>query len=163
MGIELVSGITEKNLVDNILNGRVEDLINSIPDNYFDCITFNDILEHLIQPGDVLRMMKAKLTENGIIIASIPNVRFYHNLYELLVKKDWKYEDYGILDTTHLRFFTKTSMKRMFEDSGYNIIKHEGINANSSWKLKLLNFLTFGSQSDMKYEQFVCIASKKLT
>ena len=106
-GIELVSGITEKNLVDNILNGRVEDLINSIPDNYFDCITFNDILEHLIQPGDVLRMMKAKLTENGIIIASIPNVRFYHNLYELLVKKDWGCRSLSNFNTTRVRILLK--------------------------------------------------------
>ena len=52
-------------------------------------------------------------------------------------------------------------MKRMFEDAGYKILKQEGINMNSSWKFRLLNFFTFGIHMDTKYEQFVCIASRK--
>lgn len=159
-GLELVPGITENGKVDKILIGNVEKMISDIPDDYFDCITFNDILEHLLQPGDILKMMSSKLTQNGIIVASIPNVRFSNNLYELLIKKDWEYKDFGILDSTHIRFFTKISMKRMFEDAGYKITSLEGINVNSSWKLRLFNFFTLGIHSDIKYEQFVCIASK---
>jgi 2-polyprenyl-3-methyl-5-hydroxy-6-metoxy-1,4-benzoquinol methylase len=161
-GIELMPGITEVRKVDKILTGSVEDLINDIPNDYFDCITFNDILEHLLHPTEVLKMMSPKLTKTGIIIASIPNVRFSANLYELLIKKDWAYKDYGILDSTHIRFFTQISMKRMLEEAGYKVNCQEGINMNSSWKLRLFNFFTFGFHSDIKYEQFVCIGSIKV-
>jgi 2-polyprenyl-3-methyl-5-hydroxy-6-metoxy-1,4-benzoquinol methylase len=159
-GIELYAEIAEKAKADKILTGKVENLLNLIPNDYFDCITFNDVLEHLLEPAEVLKMMRPKLSEDGIIIASIPNIRYFKNLYELLVKREWKYKDFGILDSTHLRFFTKKSMKRMFEDAEYKIIKQKGINMSSSWKLKLLNFLTFGIPVDIKYQQFVCIASK---
>jgi 2-polyprenyl-3-methyl-5-hydroxy-6-metoxy-1,4-benzoquinol methylase len=159
-GIELLAEIAEKAKADTILTGKVENLLNLIPDDYFNCITFNDVLEHLLEPTEVLKMMRPKLSKDGIIIASIPNIRYFKNLYELLVKKEWEYKDFGILDSTHLRFFTKKSMKRMFEDAGYKIIKQKGNNMNSSWKLRLVNFLTFGIPLDIKYQQFVCIASK---
>lgn len=150
-----------KNYLDKILIGKVEDTLDFIPDAYFDCITLNDVLEHLIEPKDVLKLLNAKLTKNGIIIASIPNVRFIGNLKELLVKKDWEYKNEGILDSTHLRFFTKKSMVRIFEEAGYQIVKQVGINKINSWKLRTTNFITFGFLSDTKFGQFVCIAIKK--
>lgn len=163
-GIEIESEVAEraKNQIDNILVGKVEDLLNSIPDAYFDCITFNDVLEHLLEPTEVLKMIKPKLKENGLIIASIPNVRFFSNLYELIIQKNWEYKDFGILDTTHLRFFTKQTMKKMFENSGYKLIKQIGINEIYTWKFWLFNLITLKFFSDTKYYQFICIASKKL-
>lgn len=160
-GIEIVTDIANnaKDNVDNILIGKIEDLIDSIPDNYFDCITFNDVLEHLLEPTDVLKKIRSKLAPKGIIIASIPNVRYFKNIYELIVKKDWEYKETGILDSTHLRFFTKISMRRMFENAGYKLIKQEGINKPTSRKFQILNFLTMGILKDMKYLQFVCIAT----
>jgi 2-polyprenyl-3-methyl-5-hydroxy-6-metoxy-1,4-benzoquinol methylase len=162
-GIEMVPEICEKAKIriDKILIGRIEDLIDSLPDSYFDCITFNDVLEHLLEPSMVLKIIEPKLSENGIIIASIPNVRSISNLYELLIKKDWEYKDAGILDSTHFRFFTQKSMKRMFENVGYKLLRQEGINGTTSWKFKILNFFTFGFFSDTKHTQFLCIASKK--
>lgn len=93
------------------------------------------------------------------VLASIPNVRHFYNLKALLNEKDWKYINSGILDSTHLRLFTKKSMKRMFEEAGYNITMQVGINKITSWKLKLFNILTFGFLNDTKYLQFVCIGS----
>ena len=159
-GIEVVTEIAEEaiNKIDHVLVGKIEELINSIPNGYFDCISFNDVLEHLIEPIDVLKMMRFKLSENGIIIASIPNVRYFFNLRDLLIYKDWHYTDSGILDSTHIRFFTQKSMKRLFEEAGYIIIRQKGINKINSWKFKLFNSLTFGFFTDTKYLQFVCIA-----
>ena len=161
-GIEMVIEIAEKakNEVDNILIGKVEDAVNLLPNNYFDCITFNDVLEHLSEPTEVLKMIRPKLTKNGIIIASIPNVRYIYNLYDLIIKKDWEYKDAGILDSTHIRFFTKISMKRMFEKAGYKLIKQVGINKITSWKFRFFNLTTFRFFSDTKYLQYVSIASK---
>ncbi len=160
-GLELMPEIAEKAKlnVDKLLIGRVEDLQNSIPDSYFDCIFFNDVLEHLLEPTDVLKMVKSKLSKEGIIIASIPNVRYLPNLYELIIKRDWEYKESGILDSTHLRFFTQISMKRMFENAGYKLIRQQGINSFlNPIKFYLFNLLTFKIFSDSKYMQFVCIA-----
>jgi len=120
-GIEIVDKIAEKAKVttDKILIGKVEDLLSQIPDDYFDCICFNDVLEHLLEPSEILIKIKPKLSEEGIIIASIPNVRYFFNIYELIIKKDWEYKETGILDKTHFRFFTKNSMKRMIVNSCY--------------------------------------------
>ena len=102
-------------------------------------------------------MMKNKLSPNGRIIASIPNVRYYANLYELLIKRDWKYIDKGILDSTHLRFFTKKSMRRLFEQEGYVLSAQIGINKSKSWKSLLFQIMTLGVFTDTKFIQFICI------
>ena len=160
-GVELNQEVADKTKlnVDKLLVGKVEELYSEIPDSYFDCILFNDVLEHLLEPTEVLKMIKSKLSDKGIIIASIPNVRFFFNLYELIIKKDWEYKDSGILDSTHLRFFTKKSMKRMFEEAGFRLIRQQGINNGvSPLKFMLFNLITFKILADSKYLQFVCIA-----
>jgi 2-polyprenyl-3-methyl-5-hydroxy-6-metoxy-1,4-benzoquinol methylase len=158
-GIEVVNAIAEEgiNMIDKVLVGKIEEVIDIIPDGYFDCISFNDVLEHLLEPKDVLRMMSKKLSKNGVILASIPNVRYFFNLRELLFYKDWHYTDSGVLDSTHFRFFTKRSMIRMFEEAGYLVMKPYGINRIKSWKFHLFNIVTLGFFDDTKYLQFVCI------
>lgn len=162
-GIEILPEIAEiaKGKADSILVGKIEDLLSEIPNNYFDCITFNDVIEHIHEPIEILRMTRSKLNKNGIIITSIPNVRYFFNLYELLIKKEWEYKGSGILDSTHFRFFTKKSMNRMIDHAGYKLIKQVGINKIISWKFQLFNLLTIGFFKDTKYLQFVCISETK--
>ena len=121
-GIELVEDVGEKakEVIDKVFIGRVEDHIDQLPEKYFDSIIFSDVLEHLEDPYLILDLVKDKLSKNGEIIASIPNVRHWSVLKELLEGK-WEYQDAGILDRTHLRFFTKSSIKKMFHNSGYKI------------------------------------------
>lgn len=163
-GVELLPEIANKakDLTDNILIGKIEDVLSSLPNDYFDCITFNDVLEHLIQPWDVLEQIMPKLTHNGVIVASIPNVRYIYNLQELLIKKDWEYKEAGILDSTHFRFFTKKSIIRMVKKSGYEIVTIKGINKANSWKFKLLNLLSLGNLNDTGFMQFACVLKKKV-
>lgn len=162
-GIEIDerAGEQAKEKIDKVFIGDVMKLISEIPDKYFDCIVFNDILEHLIDPYSLLLKIKSKLTENGVIVCSIPNVRYFLNLMNLMIKKQWKYEDAGILDKTHLRFFTEKSIKEMFKDLDYELIRIEGINPIKSWKFSLLNILSFGYLSDTKFMQFACAAKPK--
>lgn len=162
-GIEIDKEIGEKaeKNVDHLLIGSVESKLVEIPDAYFDCISFNDILEHLYDPEAILSIIAPKLTEDGFIIASIPNVRYVQTLKELLLKKDWEYKDSGILDSTHIRFFTEKSIIRMFEKTGYRIERIIGINELKSWKFKTFNTITFGAFNDTKYFRFVCIAKKR--
>jgi len=93
--------------LDKVIVGDISRTIGELPDSYFDCVIFNDVLEHLIDPFTILIRIKRKLSKNGQVISSIPNIRYYDQVKKFLLKKEWKYEDSGILDKTHLRFFTK--------------------------------------------------------
>lgn len=161
-GIELVETEAElaKSIVDNIFVGKCEDIIKDLPDNYFDAVYFNDVLEHLVDPYWVLSKLKAKIATNGLIISSIPNIRNFRILKKLVVDGDWKYTDKGIMDRTHMRFFTKKSIKDMYEDLGYEVISHDGINPSKSLKPYLYNIPLLFKAMDMKYAQFATVAKK---
>ena len=90
-----------KRMLDRVVCGDAVTNVEQLPDAYFDCIVCNDILEHLVAPEDFLRLLKAKLSPDGNIICSIPNVRYFFVLYDLVIKKRWEYQDAGVLDRTH--------------------------------------------------------------
>ena len=96
-----------------------------LPDSYFDTIIFADVLEHFVDPSCILGQIKSKLSQHGEIIASIPNVRHWSVLRDLLEGR-WDYVDAGILDRTHLRFFTKSSLVEMFKTAGFCLEKIQG-------------------------------------
>ena len=144
--------------IDKVLIGDISDLLDKIPNDYFDCVIFNDVLEHLVDPYSLLKKIKSKLNLNGVVVCSLPNIRFFYTLKALVLGKEWKYVDIGILDKTHLRFFTQKSIEDMFKILGYRILKLKGIHELHSWKFSLLNFLLFGALSDIKYSQFACVA-----
>lgn len=161
-GIEMVEeyAIMAKEKLDHSLHGSFDDVYHNLPENYFDCIFFNDVLEHMIYPEDCLKKIKKNLQPGKTIIASIPNIRYINILKNLLFKRDWKYEDSGIMDRTHLRFFTKKSIMRMFEDCGYKIQYIRGIRSVSPYCLtSIINLLLFNSLDDVKHQQFVVVAT----
>lgn len=140
-GIELMEEEAKValNVLDKVLIGACENHLNELPDGYFEVIYLNDVLEHLADPYSVLETLKSKLTQNGVVISSIPNVRFFRTFSKVLFSKDWKYEDHGVMDKTHLRFFTGKSIKRMYNELGYTILQHEGINVTKSIRPILFN------------------------
>ena len=162
-GIELNKEASAKATlqIDKVLVGKIEDLAGLIPESFFDCITFNDILEHLKYPDEIIRSLSSKLVPGGFIVASIPNVRFIDNLVGLLLHKDWKYTDEGVLDITHLRFYTRKSIVRLFHDLSFEIEKIEGINPRTGkWWFNLLAFLFPSYFSDTHHIQFAVRARK---
>jgi len=133
------------------------------PEYYFSAITFNDSLEHFLYPEKAITLAKKLLKPNGLIIASIPNFRYFKNIEHILIDMDFKYTDAGILDKTHFRFFTLKSMKRFFEENNMDIVSIEGINPHywSGKKIFLLRLLFKKYLEDMKYLQYVVIAKNK--
>jgi SAM-dependent methyltransferase len=119
---------------------------DDLPDRKFDCITFNDSLEHMIDPWEVLRSTAARLNHGGTLLVSLPNIRNYGIIRRLLVNGEWEYKDGGILDRTHLRFFTRRSAIRMFSDCGYTTEQAVALNVSTrgpaSVVLRLLGSLT---------------------
>lgn len=85
-----------------------------------DLILFADILEHLFNPWRVVENARKWLKPKGIVIASIPNIAHYSIILDLL-RGRWDYVPFGLLCVSHIRFFTKTSIERMFIDAGYSL------------------------------------------
>jgi len=160
-GVDLSKKAIEraKAQIDHAILGEFSSNID-LPDNYFDVITFNDSLEHFPDPLPALELCKKKLAPGGVIVCSLPNVRYIDNVIHFLVDMDWKYTECGILDYTHLRFFTKKSMERLFINAGYKVLSVTGIKRHywSGKKIFLLK-LFFGKYvDDMKYLNYVVVA-----
>jgi 2-polyprenyl-3-methyl-5-hydroxy-6-metoxy-1,4-benzoquinol methylase len=113
--------------IDRIVHGMYPDALGTdVP--AFDCVVFNDVLEHLQEPGEVLAGTRALLASGGVVVASVPNVRDLRVTYPLVVLGKWEYTDVGLLDRTHLRFFTRSSMLEMFVTAGYEVETVRGVN-----------------------------------
>ncbi|MGB9980279.1 class I SAM-dependent methyltransferase [Methanobacterium sp.] len=105
----------------NIIIKDLESLDNlNCPYNYFDVLLFADILEHLKSPVDTLRKLKKYLHNDGIIIITVPNVTYWEIRLSFLLGK-FEYNDYGILDKTHIRFFTKSSALSLLKNAGFKL------------------------------------------
>jgi 2-polyprenyl-3-methyl-5-hydroxy-6-metoxy-1,4-benzoquinol methylase len=161
-GIEIVEARARaaRERLDAVLTGDVTLLVSQLPMSFFDVVVFDDVLEHLIDPYDLLTRMKAHLSHGGVIVSSIPNIRFYPTFYELAVHCEWEYEESGILDSTHLRFFTERSIRRMYERLGYEVLRHEGINKQPRMPRRFWIANALGKRRflDMQYPQFATVA-----
>ncbi len=122
VGIEINDEVCEmaRDNLTRIICGDIESLEFPFDEGYFDCIVFADILEHLKDPFSTLKRLKKYLADSGVVVASIPNVRYY-GVINMLIEGHWRYEDYGILDKTHLRFFTKKEIDALLKDAGFEI------------------------------------------
>jgi methionine biosynthesis protein MetW len=91
----------------------------------FDVVIFADVLEHLPDPAAMLQLTRKVLNPGGMVIASIPNIAHWSVRWELLWGR-FDYRSCGIMDATHLRWFTENSVRTLFESSGYRVdtIKH---------------------------------------
>lgn len=158
-GVEVVESAARQaqQVLDKVLIGDIANLIDRLPAGYFDVVVFNDVLEHMVDPFTVLARIKSKLSRRGMVVSSIPNIRYYETLSDLVLHRNWEYQESGILDRTHLRFFTTRSIQLMYERLGYEVLRHEGNNPMRKRPLsyRLANVLLCGRISDMQYEQFV--------
>lgn len=146
----------------HVFNDSFHDQL-SIPDDYFDVVTFNDSLEHMAEEYSMLRLAHKKLTSNGVLICSVPNIRYLEVVRQLLFDADWKYTDSGVLDRTHLRFFTRKSICRAISSTAFEIQMVKGINSHwwSGWKVALLRLIFQSKIEDMRWQQFVVVATRK--
>lgn len=87
----------------------------------FDVILALDVLEHLVDPWTTLRRLRGLLSPDGVFIASIPNVAHIEVAGQLFLRGSWNYAEKGLLDRTHLRFFTRETIADLFQGSGYAV------------------------------------------
>lgn len=142
------------------LVGTYDQNLDELPDDYFDLVICNDVIEHMTDHDFFFNTIKDKMKGNASLVGSIPNVRYYPILKNLLLHSDWKYEDWGVLDRTHMRFFTEKSLQRCFSQHGFVIKKFSGINKLKIKKPRdralfaLIQLLTFFKSGDISYIQF---------
>lgn len=105
-----------KIIVDSAESGKIK-----FKKEYFDVIILGDILEHLKEPLLVLSKYKEYLKPGGLIISSTGNIANWHVRLNLLFGR-FEYKEKGILDKTHLRFYTKKTFKKLMRDAGLKIV-----------------------------------------
>jgi 2-polyprenyl-3-methyl-5-hydroxy-6-metoxy-1,4-benzoquinol methylase len=120
-GVELdpVAAEAADRILDELLVGDVNDLdlVGHFGKESFDVVVFGDVLEHLADPVSVLRKVRPLLTKTGSIVASIPNVA-HGSIRLALLDGRFDYRELGLLDATHLRFFTRGSVHAVFREAG---------------------------------------------
>ena len=129
IGIEVSVAVAEKARahLDQVYVDNIETMDLSGLDCRFDVIVANDVLEHLVDPWTAVSRLRPLLNDGGRFVASIPNIRCYKALFKLVFKAEWQYCAAGILDRIHLRFFTRSSIRALFEDNGYRIESLEAL------------------------------------
>jgi GT2 family glycosyltransferase/2-polyprenyl-3-methyl-5-hydroxy-6-metoxy-1,4-benzoquinol methylase/Tfp pilus assembly protein PilF len=136
---EEAAAIAQKHL-DRVIVANIEETDLSVEHglrlNNFDLLLALDVLEHLSNPWDILAELSSYVKPGGFVVASLPNVQNIAIVQDLISGK-WQYQDAGILDATHLRFFTLESAKKMFSGAGLNIKGVENV-INPSLDIKTL-------------------------
>ena len=87
-----------------------------------DCVIAMDVLEHLVRPDRLLSMLAGSIGDNTTLIVTGPNVAYWHVRWQLL-RGRWEYVPAGIMDSTHLRWFTRSSWRKLLSDNGFQIIE----------------------------------------
>jgi len=125
-GVEYDAGAAEKArpFLDHLVVGDVItlDLDAAFGDRRYDVIVLGDVLEHLPDPEPVLARLTGLLAPRGSVVISVPNVT-HGSLRLALLQGRWQYRDLGLLDRTHLRFFTRESLLTMLGSAGLAVVE----------------------------------------
>jgi 2-polyprenyl-3-methyl-5-hydroxy-6-metoxy-1,4-benzoquinol methylase len=157
-----VAAQTASQHLNRVLVGTYEAVQQELPDQGFDLVVCNDVIEHMVDDAAFLNAVRSKMAPGAYLFGSVPNLRNLPVLQALLFGKDFHYQDAGVLDRTHLRFYTEKSFTRLLAESGFEAITLQGINrklrpASLWWRL----VLWLPQLRDTRWQQFAFIARLK--
>jgi 2-polyprenyl-3-methyl-5-hydroxy-6-metoxy-1,4-benzoquinol methylase len=141
--------------VDQWLWGDAVRALERLEDGAYDAILCLDFLEHLADPWSFLEAVKSKLSPSGCLIASLPNLRRVKVLWNLAVRGRFDYAEEGIMDRTHLRFFTRKSALELMNSGGLEVDMWRYSPFDSGSKGHILNALTLGLFRDFFTIQYL--------
>lgn len=141
-GVELFApaAAEAKGLYTQVHVGDIEEM-NLPYRNVFDVVLCGDILEHLREPAKVVSQIHQWLKPGGRIVCCVPNIRYWRVCKDLVFRGDWQYASEGIMDQTHLRFFTTKSLRKMLTDASFEI-EHEDMRIADGPKQRAFHRLT---------------------
>jgi SAM-dependent methyltransferase len=119
-GVELISdaAASAASRLDEVFAIDIEYDDPPLDQGSLDCILLGDVLQHLVAPDRVLIRLRRFLASGGTILCSVPNVQ-HHSIIAGLLRSDFQYTEAGLLDSTHLRFFTYSTLIKLFSDCGF--------------------------------------------
>lgn len=126
----------------------------------FDAVLFGDVLEHLEDPSDALARVRPWLSEDGVVIASVPNAGHWSVVDDLL-RGRFDYVPYSLLSGTHVRFFTRRTLTDLFEASGYRVeeIAATLLPASPAGRARLERLRSLpGASADLEVSEFLAVA-----
>ena len=138
----------------------LDERVPDIPDASIDLLLCLDVLEHLKDPWRVLEQLHGFVAKGGCLIASIPNVRHAAVVLPLLLGGRWEYRDSGILDRTHLRFYTRRAAIELVSGAGFSIDAVKGLGTEAGKRGHKFNIATLGLLSDFLTRQYLIRATK---
>jgi SAM-dependent methyltransferase len=158
-GVELFHDAAKqaREKLDLVVEGDIEAMDLPVEPDSLDAILCLDVLEHLTDPWSTLKELVVFLKPGGVLVLSIPNIREIKTLYGLVVRGTFEYDDEGVLDRTHLRFFCKRNIVDLVRQAN---LKLGVIHRLLGRKRRILNALTLGIFKDFLAVQYV-IAAKK--
>jgi 2-polyprenyl-3-methyl-5-hydroxy-6-metoxy-1,4-benzoquinol methylase len=144
---------------DDVVSGYFPDALAGSAER-FDAVCFLDVLEHVFDPWQMLEDTHERLNPGGVVVAAIPSIQYAPVLRSLL-RGRWDYTDWGTLDRTHVRFFTRDTMVEMFEGAGYRVDRCEGVNSvwESDWAPSLRRRAMVRMVPQSEWLQFVVVAT----
>lgn len=159
-GIEIdkESAKKAKRFCKSVLVGNVEEMKLDFVKESFDVILFGDVLEHLLDPKAVLKKLRPFLVREGKIVVSLPNVANWKIRLGFLVGK-FGYTEWGILDKTHVRFFTMKSARDLLKEAGFRVVEEDFV---PSFPLPFLKAFFAKIRPSVFAFQFVFVAKKAL-
>lgn len=107
---------------EKVLVGDIETMPLPFPEGSFDVVVCGDVLEHLSEPALLLQRLRPVLVPGGRLLVSTPNVANWSMRLALLGGR-WRYRERGILDRTHLRFFTRATLVELLERTGFDVVE----------------------------------------
>jgi 2-polyprenyl-3-methyl-5-hydroxy-6-metoxy-1,4-benzoquinol methylase len=149
--------------IDELLEGDAEEIVQELlltPRRY-DVILCLDVLEHLADPWRMVMMLQELVAPSGVLIASIPNIRNLDAILPLIFRGNWEYAEEGILDATHLRFFTRNSAHKLMSSGRLQVVRIIPNMPKGRSKRALFNKITIGLLADFLTVQYLIASHVK--
>ena len=162
-GIELSpeASAVARTRVDEVQCGDANELLANFSEASFDLVLCLDVLEHLTDPWATLSKIQTLLRPGGRLITSLPNVRHHSVVLPLLFRGHWEYKEAGIMDRTHLRFFSRRGISALMRGAGLQEVRALPTYTWGSWD-KWKDRLSFGLLRGLLAFQYLILAERPL-
>lgn len=160
LGIELDPSAAEvaSGQLSEVMNGNVEEIDVGPLGRDFDALIISEVLEHLVDPWGTLERLAKTLRVGATVYASSPNVAHWSIVRNLIYGR-FRYQPSGLMDKTHLRWFTPESYSSLFEDAGIKVLSLNPISPLTG-KSGLVDTLTRGQLRHLLMRQMMLIGQK---
>ncbi|MEQ1651360.1 MAG: class I SAM-dependent methyltransferase [Hyphomicrobium sp.] len=161
VGVELFESAAAeaREVLSEVITGNVETLSFNWHAAEFDAIVFSEVLEHLVEPGEVLKNLARYVRPGGMLLASSPNISHWRVIRELVMGR-FTLADQGVFDRTHLRWFTPATFAELAEKAGFEIEEIGPVTAFSP-RTEIISKLTGGRFDHLFMTQIAMIARKR--